>query len=107
MDTTPADTVPTETAPVPPAPSVELTLEDPFSFDESNNLVLDCVRCGIPEPLALLDRYRGTTLESEPQFQADLVDTESLSQIRVDNGLASFGQISNDSEGAGFEQYQG
>lgn len=94
-------TAPAQTTPAPPAPSIQLTLEDPFSFDESNNLVLDCN--AVFRNLALLDHYRGTTQESDSQFQADLADTENLSRICVNNGLASFGQASRGSEGAGTE----
>lgn len=100
-----SQTTPMKTAPAPPAPSIQLTLEDPFSFDASNNLVLDCN--AVFRNLALLDHYRGTTQESDPQFQADLADTENLSRTCVNNGLASFGQASRGSEGAGTEQYQG
>ena len=103
-DTAPTDTAPADTAPAPPAPGVELTLEDPFSLDENGNLAINCD--AVFRNLALLDRYRSTPQESDPRFQADLANTQGLSQICVDNGLASFGQVSDDSGGAAFEQYQ-
>ena len=106
-----AETPPAETPPVEPTPAetspppFELVLEDPFSFDADNNLITNCD--AVFRNLALLNSYRDTSLASNPEFQASLADTESLSQVCVDAGLASFGQVSDDSEGTGFEQYEG
>ena len=99
-ETPPAETPPAEAAP----PPFELVLEDPFSLDEDSDLVLDCD--AVFRNLALLNSYRDTTLASNPEFQASLADTESLSQICIDAGLASFGQVSEDSESTGVEQYE-
>ena len=95
-----AETPPAETAP----PPFELVLEDPYSLNENSDLVLDCD--AVFRNLALLNSYRDTTLASNPEFQANLTDTEDLSQVCVDAGLASFGQVSDDSESASFEQYE-
>lgn len=94
-----AETPPAEAAP----PPFELELEDPFSLNEDRDLVLDCD--AVFRNLALLNSYRDTTLASNPEFQASLTDTEVLSQVCVDAGLASFGQVSDDSESASVEQY--
>ncbi len=103
-ETPPAEPPPAEPPPAEPAPPpFELVLEDPFSLNEDSDLVLDCD--AVFRNLALLNSYRGTTLESNPEFQASLADTENLSQICVDAGLASFGQVSEDSESASVEQY--
>lgn len=99
-ETPPAETPPAEAAP----PPFELVLEDPFSLNEDNDLVLDCDAAF--RNLALLNSYRETTLASNPEFQASLADTESLSQICIDAGLASFGQVSEDSGSTGVEQYE-
>ncbi len=92
-----AETPPAETAP----PPFELELEDPFSLNENSDLVLDCD--AVFRNFALLNSYRDTTLASNPEFQASLTDTEDLSQVCVDAGLASFGQVSDDSERASVE----
>ncbi len=100
-ETPPAETPPAE---VPPPP-FELVLEEPFSLNENSDLVLDCD--AVFRNLALLNTYRDTTLVSNPQYQASLAETEDLSQICVDAGLASFGQVSDDSEeSADVEQYE-
>lgn len=105
-ETPPAETPPAEPPPAEAAPPpFELVLEDPFSLNENSDLVLDCD--AVFRNLALLNTYRDTTLVSNPQYQASLAETEDLSQICVDAGLASFGQVSDDSEeSADVEQYE-
>ena len=105
-ETPPAETPPAEPPPAEAAaPPFELVLEDPFSLNEDSDLVLDCD--AVFRNLALLNSYRDTTLASNPEFQASLADTESLSQICIDAGLASFGQVSEDpEESTGVEQYE-
>ncbi len=100
-ETPPATPPPVETTP----PPFELVLEDPFSLDADGNLITNCD--AVFRNLALLNSYRDTSLASNPEYQASLADTESLSQVCVDAGLASYGQVADDSEGTGFEQYEG